>query len=56
MKDQLLKYKNEGFSVRQLIAIGKAITLELPLDKIADKNKSAKEMNKIINELTKKES
>lgn len=54
MKDELLKYKNEGFSMRQLIAIGKAITLELPLDEIADLNKTPKEMNQLIKELQEK--
>lgn len=55
MKDELMKYKNQGFSMRQLFALGKAITLELPLDDIANKNLSPKEMNKMIEELAKKE-
>lgn len=48
MKDALLKYKNEGFSMRQLIILGKAYAQEIPLELIADKALTPKEMELLL--------
>ena len=48
MKEILRKYKKEGYSIRQLIVIGKAVTLKIPLHIITNINYSPREMNFIL--------
>lgn len=55
MKDKILEFKQRGFSVPQLFKIGKAISLNLPLERLDDINLTPAEMDSIIKEEQKKE-
>lgn len=48
MLEELSKYKVEGYSFKQLMVLGKAQAQNIPLELIANKDLSAKEMQSLL--------
>lgn len=54
MKEKLAIFKEQGYSIRQLFVLGKAIAMGIPTHIIENKDYTPREMNQILDIYQKK--